>query len=451
MAVTLPKKPVTPTLPKTPAVGATTSTTPAVKPAGANYGGSGNPLNEILYSKKEYDKGNEVWAKNNATKHYGALDPNESALVKGMSAQQLGEYIVSKQSTKTAAPAATPTPSAPAGFQAPGYTALDYATALSRSNNQLDPTYKRAAEGVMAQRYQDTLDTGQIASNMGGAHSGLAADAQNKVHIAAAGKVADLDAQRASQAAEMAQALVNRSEDRGDQLRRDAFAEYMGEGQLGLSRDQFNWNKSTDQRDFDYGKGRDAVQDSQWDKSFNYNAGRDKVADSQWNQQFEYGKGRDAVGDSQWNQEFGYGKTRDERADFESDRQFNQDVKEFGLQYALEKNAQAMQASREARIASGGGGGSSGGGSSGSSYKATAGELEDIQKSMLQTYGLRDEKGNYRNPTSPIAQSKLIQDIMAMNLSSAQTEGMLRRFGLSTDKASKILDDAVGRQTGPLQ
>ena len=55
---------------------------------------------------------------------------------------------------------------------------------------------------------------------------------------------------------------------------------------------------------FGYQKERDAISDSQWNKTFDYNAGRDSVSDSQWEKQFAYQQARDAVADSQWEKEY---------------------------------------------------------------------------------------------------------------------------------------------------
>ncbi|MFD2330090.1 hypothetical protein ACFSR7_12630 [Cohnella sp. GCM10020058] len=84
----------------------TTTTTPA---ANTNYGGKGNPLNEILFSKKQYDAGNKLWAAKNAQSYYDQLDPQERALVQGMNTQQLESYINSKTAGGTGATGATGT------------------------------------------------------------------------------------------------------------------------------------------------------------------------------------------------------------------------------------------------------------------------------------------------------------------------------------------------------
>lgn len=223
-------------------------------------------------------------------------------------------------------------------------TALDYATALSQANNQLDPTYQRAVQNVKTQQYQNQLNGGELASARGGAHSGLAADLQNKVNMSAASDISGLDAQRASQAAEMAQALMYRDQDVNFRNRQQDYTEKSGDAQLGLSRDQFN-----------YGKSRDLVTDGQWNKTFDYNAGRDKVADGQWQTTFDYGKTRDKVADGQWQDTFDYGKSRDlvgdsqwnktfDRGAFESDRGYDRGVYESDRSYNTPKAAEATTA-----------------------------------------------------------------------------------------------------------
>ncbi|PZD95242.1 hypothetical protein DNH61_11825 [Paenibacillus sambharensis] len=107
---------------------------PPAKPATApttNYGGTGDPLNEILYSKKQYDSGNKGWAANNATQYYGKLTPEEAALVKGMNTQQLEAYINNKNKTsntltttdpRAPQPELPPMPAMPSAPSNGGYT-----------------------------------------------------------------------------------------------------------------------------------------------------------------------------------------------------------------------------------------------------------------------------------------------------------------------------------------
>lgn len=64
--------------------------------ATTSYGGIGNPYNEILYSKKQYDSGNKLWAAKNAQQYYSQLDPKEAALIQGMNTSQLESYLSGK-------------------------------------------------------------------------------------------------------------------------------------------------------------------------------------------------------------------------------------------------------------------------------------------------------------------------------------------------------------------
>ena len=54
---------------------------------------------------------------------------------------------------------------------------------------------------------------------------------------------------------------------------------------------------------FDYNKATD-------DRNYNYQVSRDQVADSQWQQQLDYQKQRDQIADSQWQQEFNLAKKK---------------------------------------------------------------------------------------------------------------------------------------------
>ncbi len=58
---------------------------------------------------------------------------------------------------------------------------------------------------------------------------------------------------------------------------------------------QFDYNKSIDERDFNYRQSRDAVSDAQWQQQLAYQQNRDAVSDSQWQQQFDYQKEIDAA------------------------------------------------------------------------------------------------------------------------------------------------------------
>lgn len=191
------------------------------------------------------------------------------------------------------------------------YNALDYNTAASQAQNQVDPMYKRAIENINAQKYQNELNSGEIASKRGLSHSGLAADQLNKIAIASQGQISDVEAQRAQQIAELAQRAVSEDKAREMQMRQQAYQEYMGAQDLSYRDKQFN-----------YQSGRDALGDQRYNQEWlsqeqqraldnyrqkqqwNYNVNRDKVED-RWRQgQFDYQKDRDKVADQQWRSSF---------------------------------------------------------------------------------------------------------------------------------------------------
>jgi len=88
---------------------------------------------------------------------------------------------------------------------------------------------------------------------------------------------------------------------------------------------------------FDYQRQRDLVGDERWQQEFGYQQQRDQAADQRWQQQFEYQQQRDRVADEQWQQQFAYQQARDAIADQRYKQEFDEDVRRFGLQYALQK------------------------------------------------------------------------------------------------------------------
>jgi hypothetical protein len=283
-------------------------------------------------------------------------------------------------------------------------TALDYTSALSQANQQLDPMYRQAVKRVQAQQYQNQLNGGELASARGGAHSGLAADLQNKVNIAAAGEISGLDAQRSSQAAQMAQALLERDQDVNFRNRQQDYTEKSGDAQFGLQREQF-----------DYGKTRDGVADSQWNKSFDYNAGRDKVADGQWDKTFNRNVFTD---DRNYNRgvfESDRGYNRDV---FTDDRDYNRGVLESDRDYSLSKS----------KASSGGGGGS----------KSSTSGIADVNQpwtvSDMKSYINKNLPGSKTGPMGPPSpnQQATIENLILSNpnLSDKSVIQLYQYYGL---------------------
>ncbi len=89
---------------------------------------------------------------------------------------------------------------------------------------------------------------------------------------------------------------------------RDQVSDYYNDWSMlqngfGIAQSQENYNK-----DFAYKQARDAVADSQWERSFNAsNEQWEKNfnnSNSQWDKEFAYKQQRDAVADSQWEKEY---------------------------------------------------------------------------------------------------------------------------------------------------
>ncbi|MGF6951863.1 hypothetical protein QF028_004368 [Neobacillus sp. B4I6] len=131
------------------------------------------------------------------------------------------------------------------------YKPMDYKTAQKQVSGQVDPLFNRAIQGINQQKYQSDVQAGQVAAARGLGHSGLAADQLNKIAIGAQGQIGDLNAQRASQLAQMSNDLMWRDKEFGMQDRAQKYNEFNSD------------------RGYNYQVGRDKVGDSQWDKTYN--------------------------------------------------------------------------------------------------------------------------------------------------------------------------------------
>ena len=93
------------------------------------------------------------------------------------------------------------------------------------------------------------------------------------------------------------QGYMQQLNDKGLEMYQMALDRYNQEGQdlynqYGLFADRENqdYGRYVNDRNFNYQKERDKVADSQWDKTFGYQQERDKVADSQWDAEFNEAK-----------------------------------------------------------------------------------------------------------------------------------------------------------------
>ncbi|MEK3819693.1 hypothetical protein MKY20_11560 [Cytobacillus sp. FSL W8-0315] len=178
-----------------------------------------------------------------------------------------------------------------AGFSY-NYNGLKYKDAENQVGKQVNPLYDRAIRGVQQQRYQNDVQSGQVAAARGLGRSGLAADALNKNGIAAQSQIGDLNSQRASQIAEMANSLLERDKDRGMQARSQAYSEWLGQQNLTRTDRDFNYQKSLNDRNFNYQKQLNADEKKWREHTFNNMSAKDKLL-------FNYTKQKDGE-DAAW-------------------------------------------------------------------------------------------------------------------------------------------------------
>ncbi|MFE1630394.1 hypothetical protein ACFLFF_27015 [Brevibacillus reuszeri] len=145
-----------------------------------------------------------------------------------------------------ATPKPTPPTYTPTPYKQPQYNPLSYESARNQAANQLDPMYQQALQEIQRQRAVNSQQAGDIAAARGVGRSGLAADLQNKVNIAAMQQGSNLSAQRATQEAQMAQSLMDQDYSRQQANRDFALREYLAQNQLGLGAAQFDWQKQLD-------------------------------------------------------------------------------------------------------------------------------------------------------------------------------------------------------------
>lgn len=215
----------------------------------------------------------------------------------------------------------------------PNYNPMSFNQALSQANSQLNPLYQQALKNIMNQDWQNRLNADQTANARGGLHSGLAADLLNKVGIGTQNNRAQLAADNASQAAQMATALVNRDQDMQRQLLNDAFSRWATTQGLNQNQQQFDWNKLMDQSGLTgYFNGQPTAQYQ--NQIFNQ---------AMVQNQFDYGKQQDTIQNQfkqaqldqaakQFATQMGYNYDR-----------LNQDEQQFLKQYATQQQNQANQ------------------------------------------------------------------------------------------------------------
>lgn len=138
------------------------------------------------------------------------------------------------------------TPQAYTSYQAPQVPRLSYGEAQGRAQGQIDPIYQRALENVRASIHPGQNNAAQVAANRGLGQSGLAADALNKVTLNANNRTADLEADRSSKIAALAQALMDQDFNRQQSLEQQAMQQWMAQNNLISQQNQFNYGMYND-------------------------------------------------------------------------------------------------------------------------------------------------------------------------------------------------------------
>ncbi|OUS72976.1 hypothetical protein B1748_23495 [Paenibacillus sp. MY03] len=427
--------------------------------ATTNYGGKGNPLNEILYSKDQYDAGNKEWAKQNAQKYYAQLDANEAATVKGLDAQGLRDYIASKNAPAQQAPT-TQAIAAPAQQSSQSYIdALNEArkqqtlaqlgksrdAALSNINAEkatIQPRYYDARNQTAASSQQNARNFAEYMAARGGTASGANAQAELTRGMALQGNLGSLrrqetaafddigrrttDLENAYQS-DIASAYAGIEADRMQAMLNDYYQQQQRELQIAQLTGILNGQKTLDGQQFDWGKAVDTAgltgyfngtpTASMQNQLFNQN-----LSTQQFNE-----------GVRQFDQNFN-------RSVFENDREydlakqkFEEDMRQFGVNTALQRASQAVSAARESRLSSGGG--SSGSSSSSNTY--TGGVVSDLTRprtaSTMETWLINNIPGgnNVAGPPPPNQIAWIETQILNNpNLSDADITKLFNRFGI---------------------
>lgn len=137
-----------------------------------------------------------------------------------------------------------------------------YQEGAEKAKAQLDPVYQQAVKGVRAERYQNQLNAGQVAASRGLSHSGLAADQQNKVNIAAQNSIANIQGDKAAKIAELAQSYSNQEQNRTERQEQEAYSRYQQAKDQQWREHTFNNMSESDRRQLEWAKtqyGEDAA------------------------------------------------------------------------------------------------------------------------------------------------------------------------------------------------
>lgn len=226
---------------------------------------------------------------------------------------------------------------------------ISFDDASKQVSGQLDPLFARALQNLKNNQYQNEMNAGERASKIGGSHSGLQQDQLNKIALASQGQAADMEASKQAKIAEMAQALVNRDQDRADRIREQLFSEYMGQQNLGLQQGQLTGNYNN-QRTL-AGQQQDWGQNMDWaDRTGYMRNGIQTLAGKQFNaqqdqrqqdNQFREKQFTTQEAQRQWDntfktQQFDFTKAQQLWENTFKDKSFDQSVKQFSQQMGLD-------------------------------------------------------------------------------------------------------------------
>jgi soluble lytic murein transglycosylase-like protein len=283
-----------------------------------NYGGQGNPYNEIAYLKNLYEtstgkKGTQNWAANEAKKYYGMLDPNEANKIGGFNSVQLKDYIGQMNSKPT-------TPATPVQPQQPDFL-KQY---MDQIGGAYDKQQQAALERFKAQRDQAIGQINQQKAELAPQYAGL----RNQADVVNAQNVAKLRELMASQGlsgsgenvtssvalGSARQGALNQLNTQEQQQRNDfdrRIADLNNPSELNAIQAALDADRMRAMADAmrygderSYQRERDSVMDGRYDQEWSYQKERDSVADGRYDAEWAYQQQRDKVGDEQWNKQF---------------------------------------------------------------------------------------------------------------------------------------------------
>lgn len=99
--------------------------------------------------------------------------------------------------------------------------------------------------------------------------------------------------------------------------------------------DSNDYSKYSDERNFQYGQGRDAVADQQYNDQTAYGKSRDAITDERYVDDKKYSRLRDTVADTRYADETTYSRGRDTVADQKDTRNFNYTKEQDNKTYQL--------------------------------------------------------------------------------------------------------------------